>query len=114
MKIFTLVVMALLALLSVAAGAAKLTQAPQEMAFFTEMGLDPFWLYPLGALQVIGALACTLPRTRRAGLAAVAVGFAISSVMIFMTGNATFGVMSLVPVVLALWLMRRKSGLFGR
>ena len=108
MKMFTTIILILLALLSIAAGAAKLTQAPQEVAFLAQLGLDPFWLYPLGALQIAGALASALPRARRAGLAAVAAGFAISSLMIFLTGNAGFGAMSVVPVVLALWLLSRQ------
>ncbi|WP_340588661.1 DoxX family protein [Erythrobacter alti] len=106
MKMFATVVLILLALLSVAAGAAKLSQAPQEVEFFSALGLDPVWLYPLGILQVGGALACTLRRTRHAGLAAVTTGFAISSAMIFLSGNVAFGVASLIPVILALLLMR--------
>jgi len=107
-KIVMTVILVLLALLSVAAGSAKLTQAPQEVAFFAELGLDPFWLYPLGALQLGGALACVIPKTRRIGLAAIATGFAISGAMIFLTGNTTFGAVSLVPAALALWLLMRK------
>ena len=104
MKVLGIVVLCLLALLSLAAGGAKLAQAPQEVQFFASVGLEPIWLYPLGALQVIGALACIPAKLRRFGIAAVALGFAISAVMILATGNATFGAVSVVPALLAVVL----------
>ena len=109
MKIVGLVVLGLLALLSLAAGGAKIAQMPQEVQFFSQLGLDALWLYPLGALQVVGALACLLPNTLRMGAFAIAAGFAVSSIMIFMTGNTMFGAISLVPAALALLLGWRMS-----
>ncbi len=104
MKAIGLVLAALLALLSLAAGGAKLAQTAQEIEFFASAGVDPFWLYPLGGLQVIGAIACLPNATRRLGLFVIAVGFAISSAMIFVTGNTMFGAISLIPALLALVL----------
>ena len=101
MKLLGLVVLGLLALLSFAAGAAKLTQAPQEVEFFASVGIGTIWLYPLGALQVGGAIACIPARFRKSGAFAIALGFAISAMMIFASGNAMFGAISLLPAALA-------------
>jgi hypothetical protein len=111
MRILGFVVLGLLGLLSLAAGAAKLAQAPQEVEFFASVGLGAVWLYPLGALQVVGAIACIPTRIRKIGICAVALGFAISAAMIFATGNAVFGAVSLMPAALAAWLFVRTPGM---
>ncbi len=111
MKILGLVVLGLLGLLSLAAGAAKLAQVPQEAESFASLGLGAGWLYPLGALQVIGAIACIPARFRRLGIAVVALGFAISAGMIFATGNASFGAISILPAALACWLAVKTPGI---
>lgn len=111
MRILGFVVLGILGLLSLAAGAAKLAHAPQEVAFFASVGLDSFWLYPLGALQVIGALACIPTRFRKFGTALVALGFAISAGMIFATGNVVFGTVSLLPAAVAAWSSVKTPGL---
>jgi DoxX-like family len=110
MRILGFVVLGLLGLLSLAAGAAKLAQAPQEVEFFASVGLGAVWLYPLGALQVVGAIACIPTRSRKLGIAAVVLGFAISAAMIFATGNAVFGAVSLMPAALAAWLFIKTPG----
>ncbi|WP_299194773.1 DoxX family protein [uncultured Erythrobacter sp.] len=102
-----LIVFGLLALLSLAAGGAKLAAMPQEVEFFSALGLDTFWLHALGAVQVAGAIACILPATRKIGAFAVATGFGFSAAMIFATGNMMFGAISLVPMVLMLLTGRK-------
>ena len=97
---------AALVLLSLAAGVAKLMQTPAEIEFFDSAGLQSFWLYPLGAAQVAGSALAVLRRYGNIGLALIATGFAISSVVIFVTGNTTFGLVSLVPVALSILAMR--------
>jgi len=104
MRILAIAAICLLALLSLAAGGAKLAQVPQEVQFFTSLGLDAFWLYPLGALQVLGAIGCVSAASRKTAMGAIALGFAISAAMIFVSGNAAFGAASLVPAALAAWL----------
>ena len=102
MKILFYILLVALGLLSLVAGAAKLVQAPAEVDFFAAAGLEPVWLYPLGIVQVAGAIMAAIPRTRSLGFVGVALGFAVSTVVIFMTGNTAFGLASLVPVALAL------------
>jgi len=101
MRILGLVVLGLSALLSLAAGGAKLVQAQQEVEFFASLGLGATWLYPFGALQVIGALACIPAGLRKLGIATVALGFAISAGLIFATGNLPFGAVSIIPAAFA-------------
>ena len=104
MRILAVLAVCLLALLSLAAGGVKLAQVPQEVQFFSSLGLDAFWLYPLGALQVLGAIGCVSASSRKTGMGIIALGFAISAAMIFASGNAAFGAVSLVPAALAAWL----------
>lgn len=112
MKIFSYVLLVLLALLSLVAGIAKLIQTPAEIEFFASAGLDAVWLYPLGAVQVAGAIMAAIPRTRTLGTLSIALGFAISSLVIFMTGNTTFGLVSLVTVALTIlaWKLVPRAG----
>ncbi|NNC73428.1 MAG: hypothetical protein HKN78_11220 [Sphingomonadaceae bacterium] len=96
--------LAIIIVLSIAAGAAKLLQMEQEVGLFAVAGIAPFWLIPLGAVQVIGAILAVMTRTRRAGLLLIAIGFLVSALIIFATGQMGFGAVSLVPVALALLL----------
>jgi hypothetical protein len=90
-----------LVLLSLLAGAAKFLQMEQEASLFASAGLAPYWLIPLGALQVAGAALALFKQTRRFSPALVGVGFLISAMVIFMTGQAVFGFASLIPVALS-------------
>lgn len=106
MAIFRKILMVLLALLSIAAGVAKVMQTPQEVAFFQSVGLGAPVLIVLGLLQIIAALMVIPARTRTMGLWLIAVGFVMSSLVIFATGNLVFGFVSLIPPLLAGWLAR--------
>lgn len=101
MKWVKIIVLVLIALMSGAAGLAKVMKTPQETAFFEAVGLDLTFLIPLGIAQILGALLAVNPKTRRFGLGLVALGFLISAIMIFMSGNIGFGLGSLIPVIIA-------------
>ncbi len=98
------VLLAIILLLSLAAGLAKVLSTPAEVQFFASAGLAEGWLLPLGLVQLLGAIAVVVARLRRIGLLAIAGGFALSSAVIFATGNMTFGLVSLIPVALAMLL----------
>jgi len=91
----------LLALLSIAAGSAKIASMPQEIQFFEDVDVSTELMLPLGVLQVIGGLLIIPPQSRRVGSALVATTFFASSAMIFAAGNNSFGIFSLLPVALA-------------
>jgi len=95
---------ALLALLSMAAGGAKIASMPQEIQFFEDVGVSVELVLPLGILQIIGGLLIIPPQSRRVGSALVAITFFASSAMIFAAGNISFGIFSLLPVALASFL----------
>lgn len=104
MRIFKLILLVLLVLMSLAAGVAKIMQTPQELAFFEAVGVSPNLLIPFGLLQVIVAVLAILPKTRKFGLMFMAAAFLASALMIFAGGQVGFGVVSFIPAALAGWL----------
>lgn len=104
MRILKLIILVLLILMSLAAGAAKIMQMPQEMTFFQDIGLSLGLLVPLGVVQVIGGLLAAIPKTRKFGAIVMALVFLASAIMVFMSGHIGFGVISLIPAALAGWL----------
>lgn len=97
----------LLGLLSIAAGAAKVTLVPEEAEFLSQFGFaDPLTI-SFGLVQVLGGLMLIVPRTRIYGALIVAAGFALSAGLILSVGNWTFGAMSLVPPLLAVFVAYR-------
>lgn len=107
MKYLFMTILVLIILLSMAAGGAKIMNMPQEIQLFTEAGLHPGWLVPFGLLQLLAGLAAIFGRTRLIGATLMALGFLVSSLIIFATGNMGFGIFSLVPVLLSLVILWR-------
>jgi hypothetical protein len=92
----------LLALLGVAAGIAKMLQAPQEMAFFQgAMGFSAEAIMAFGLLQFIAGVMLVFKKARLIGAALLGVTLILSSIVIFMAGEVVFGVISLIPVLMA-------------
>jgi hypothetical protein len=94
-------IVAAIALLSIAAGLAKVMQSPQEMEFLQGMGLSSFLIMVFGLVQITGGVLIAPKTTRLPGAILVALGFAISAVLIFIGGNVVFGLFSLIPAALA-------------
>ena len=95
----TTVFVYLLALLSAAAGIAKILQAPQEVEFLGAIGITGIAVSLLGAVQVLGAVLMLFARSRRTGAIIAAIGFAVSSIALFVGGNISFALVSILPVV---------------
>jgi len=96
---------ALLVLLGGAAGFAKVTQAPPEMAFFAGLGLGAMMVVVFGVVQIAGALSLIFKKTRFIGAILLDVTFSLSIVMILMTGQIGFALISVVPVLMAGWVI---------
>ena len=105
MRIVRLIILAFIALLSIAAGAAKLMMVPQEMAFFESLGVDLTLMVVFGVFQIVGGIFLFVPKVRKVGATIVAAAFIISAIMIFMTGQTVFGLTSLIPAIVALYLV---------
>lgn len=95
--------------LSLSAGGAKAFGMEQEIQFFRDANISPEWLLPLGVLQIIGGLFAVYSRTRKAATLIVAIGFLISTFVIFRTGNSEFALVSLAPLLLCSFVFWRSD-----
>ena len=92
----------LLALLGVAAGTSKMMQIPQEMEFFQgEMGFSSELIVVFGALQFLGGLMMVFNKTRLTGAILLGLTLFLSCIVVFMSGNIGFGMVSVIPVLMA-------------
>lgn len=98
------IISVIVAFLSIAAGVAKLMKVPQETTFFDSLGIDLRFMLILGIFQVAAGIFIFMPRARRMAAILTAIAFSFSTIMIFMTGQIGFGLFSILPVVLALYL----------
>ena len=77
-------------------------QAPQEMAFFQDqLGFNAEAIMAFGLLQFVAGAMLVLKKTRLVGAALLGVTLLLSSIVIFMAGQISFGVVSLLPVLMA-------------
>ena len=111
MKIINLLIVAIIALLSIAAGLAKVMQSQQEMEFLQGLGLSVFLIIVFGLVQIVGGVLIAPKKTRLAGAVLVTLGFVVSTVLIFIGGNVAFGLFSLIPAVFAGMIIYQKRNL---
>lgn len=100
MKIINLLIVAVIALLSIAAGLAKVMQAEPEMEFLLGLGLGPVLVFVFGLIQIVGGILLAVPKTRMPGAILVGLAFVVSTALIFVGGNLAFGLISVIPVAL--------------
>jgi len=100
-KIVHFLIVAVIALLSIAAGLAKVMQTPQEMEFLQGLGLSSILIAVFGWVQVIGGGLLVPKKTRMPGAILVTAAFSVSTVLLFIGGNLAFGLVSIIPVALA-------------
>ena len=101
MKIVNIIVIAVVALLSIAAGLAKVMQSPQEMEFLQGLGLSSVLIVIFGLVQIVGGALLAPEKTRMVGAVLVTLCFVVSTVLIFIAGNVVFALFSLIPAALA-------------
>ena len=104
MKIVRIILVIIIALLSLSAGAAKLMKVPQEVIFFESLGINLNMMWALGFFQVLAGVLIFVSKFRKIGAIFAALTFIISAIMILMTGQLGFGLFSLLPVILALYI----------
>ena len=101
MKIVIMINLVLLTLLSLASGVAKVMLQPQEIAFFGGAGFSEAMIVVFGVAQLIGGAILALKKVRKLGAIIMALTFGVSSALIFMSGNVTFGLISMLPILMA-------------
>ena len=101
LKIINILIVAAIAILSVAAGLAKVLQSQHEIEFLQGLGLSIFVIMVFGLLQIIGGVLMAPKKTRMPGAVLVTLGFVVSTVLVFIGGNVTFGLISVIPAALA-------------
>ena len=100
MKKVNILIIAIVALLSIAAGLAKVMQTPQEMEFLQGFGLSSAMIIAFGLVQVLGGVLLAPKMTRIPGAVLATSAFLVSAVLIFVGGNLSFALISTLPVVL--------------
>ena len=100
MKIMNIVLVVVITLLSIAAGIAKVMAVPEEVQFLQSFGFSLSLITVYGACQILAGCLLILPKTRLVGSIITMVAFALSTTLIFLSGNFVFGLVSVVPIVL--------------
>jgi uncharacterized membrane protein YphA (DoxX/SURF4 family) len=100
-KIVTTLISAIIGLLSIAAGAAKIALVPEEVEFLGQFGFTNSLTIFFGIMQVLGGILLLIPFTRSYGSLVAAAGFALSAVLLFASGDVVFASVSLLPFLLA-------------
>ena len=107
MKVLGIIIVYILAALSILAGGAKILRMPQELEFLQGFGLSTAVIVMFGVAQLVGGILLLPTKTRLFGAVVVAVGFLVSAVLVFISGNLSFGLVSLVPTVFAVFAIQQ-------
>lgn len=91
----------LVVLLSLAAGLAKVAKVEAEFEFLSNAGLNESQILVFGLVQIAAGALMILPKTRFYGAMIAALAFLASTVLIFMSGNISFGLLSIIPILMA-------------
>ena len=105
MKKLNIALLVIIALLSLVAGTAKVAQVPEEMAFLEQFNLNQPAILVFGTVQILGGVLALISKTKLYGLWLVQIAFLVSAGLVFISGNIPFGVFSLLPVLLASFLI---------
>ena len=102
MNTLKIVNVVLLILLSVFSGISKIMQVPQEIDFFQgEMGFSVNTIILFGVAQLIAGTLLVFNNTRTTGAIILAATLCVSTIIIFVAGKIGFGLFSIVPIVMA-------------
>ncbi len=105
MKIIKIILTILIVLLSITAGLAKVMQLPEEMIFLTELGLNSTMILVFGVIQIISGFLLATPKSKLFGLVLTAIAFLTSAILVFISGDILFTIVSMLPVAITLFLI---------
>ncbi|MEQ9298534.1 MAG: hypothetical protein RIF33_08225 [Cyclobacteriaceae bacterium] len=91
----------LITLLSIATGAFKLAQQPQDIELFAVIGMNATATTLLGAVQLIGGILLLPGKTRTMGAWVMIATFLLASIAVFANQMFIFGIVSLLFIVMA-------------
>ena len=113
MKTVKIIILVLLIALGISAGIAKVMLVPEELDFFTSVGLSETLLMVFGVIQILAGLLLILKKFRKLGAFILAFTFCVSTILIFINGQTAFAFFSILPVLLTLIILRDKSEFTG-
>ena len=99
-----ILVLGLLILLCLSSGVAKLMLIPNELAYFTGIGLSVDQLKILGRAHFVSGLMLLIPKIRKAGAILASFAFAVSVIVIYINGQTSFAIFSLFPIVISYYI----------
>lgn len=100
MKILNILIISVVALLSIAAGLAKVMQTEHEMQFLQSFGLSTVLIIAFGMVQIAGGVLLVPSKTRMFGAVLAISAFVASTILIFVGGNLVFALLSIIPIAL--------------
>lgn len=107
MKAVSIGILAILTLLAVSSGIAKILLMPQDVNFFGKYGFSDPILIAFGSVQLLGGLLLVFTKTRFAGAAIVAVTFLVSLALLLLEGNVPVSIVTAVATLLLGFVMKR-------
>ena len=106
MKIGFAILLAMLTLLAVSSGIAKIALMPSEVEFFGRYGFSDPMLIAFGVAQLIGGILLPLKRTRFAGATVVACTFLVSLGILLIDGNIAISIVTAIATLLLFLVMK--------
>ena len=109
MKSVKIIILIVLIALGISAGIAKVMLIPEELEFFTSVGLSETLLILFGVIQILAGIFLMPKKFRKLGAAILAFTFCVSTVLIYLNGQIAFAFFSIVPILLTLIVIRDKT-----
>jgi hypothetical protein len=109
MRILQVILLAIVVLLGLGSGIAKVMLLPDEVAFFGKTGLTELGIQILGTIQMIAALMLPFRKACLLGGFILGITFLISTALIFTSGKVFFGMFSILPIALLVLILRHKK-----
>jgi len=102
MRIWKIVLLTILILISLAAGVPKLLQQSQELAFLAHIGLGPVGVTVVGVVQFLAGILLVPKSTRLFGALMAILALAVSAIALVTAGNMTLGLATMVPIAIGI------------
>ena len=109
MKVLNTIILVVVIGLAIGSGIAKIMLIPEDVAFFSSAGLSKTLIVLFGAIQLISVILVIVKKWRNVGAIILGMTFGFSTILIFLSGKITFGLISILPLVLILLIVKKKN-----